>query len=34
MFQPADGLCVAGPCVKRSLRPWLVEVRGGEVVAG
>ena len=32
MFQIADGLCVAGPCVKRSLRPWPVAVRGDEVV--
>lgn len=33
MFRPEDGLCVAGPCVKRSLRPWPVEVRDGAVVA-
>ena len=32
MFQIADGLCVAGPCVKRSLRPWPVRLRGDEVV--
>lgn len=32
MFRPDDGLCVAGPCVKRSLRPWPVEVRDGRVV--
>lgn len=34
MFRPDDGLCVAGPCVKRSLRPWRVEVREGRVVTG
>ena len=34
MFRIDDGLCVAGPCVKRSLRPWPVAVRGDEVVAG
>ncbi len=33
MFRIDDGLCVAGPCVKRSLRPWAVEVRGDDVVA-
>ena len=27
-----DGVCVAGPCVGRSLEPWPVEVRDGEVV--
>ena len=31
MFQPDDGLCVAGPCVGRRLRPWAVEVAEGEV---
>ncbi len=32
MFRPEDGLCVAGPCIKRSLRPWPVEVCGGRVL--
>ena len=32
LFRIEDGLCVAGPCVKRSLRPWPVEVRDGDVV--
>lgn len=32
LFQPADGLCVAGPCAKRALRPWPVAVQGGAVV--
>ncbi len=32
MFRPQDGLCVAGPCVNRSLRPWPVLVRDGRVV--
>ncbi|MGC1304358.1 MAG: Rieske 2Fe-2S domain-containing protein [Caulobacteraceae bacterium] len=31
LFQPADGLCVGGPCAGRSLRPWPVEVAGEEV---
>lgn len=32
LFRPDDGVCVAGPCVKRALRPWAVRVEGGEVV--
>lgn len=32
LFRPDDGVCVAGPCVKRALRPWPVVVRGEEVV--
>ena len=32
LFRPDDGVCVAGPCVKRALRPWAVEVRDGMVV--
>jgi nitrite reductase/ring-hydroxylating ferredoxin subunit len=33
MFRPEDGLCVAGPCSGRSLRPWPVQVLGEEVRA-
>lgn len=32
LFRPGDGVCVAGPCVKRALRPWAVRVRSGEVL--
>ena len=32
LFRPDDGVCVAGPCVGRALRPWPVVVRDGEVV--
>jgi nitrite reductase/ring-hydroxylating ferredoxin subunit len=31
LFQPGDGLCVAGPCAGRKLRPWPVEVIAGQV---
>ncbi len=31
LFQPDDGLCVAGPCMGQRLRPWPVEVIGGLV---
>lgn len=34
LFRPDDGVCVAGPCVKRALRPWTVVVRAGEVLTG
>ena len=32
LFRLDDGLCVAGPCVNRALRPWAVAVQGGQVV--
>ncbi len=32
LFRPVDGLCVAGPCPGRSLRPIPIEVRDGWVV--
>ena len=32
LFRPEDGVCVAGPCVGRALRPWPVAVREGAVV--
>ena len=31
LFRPEDGVCVAGPCVGRALRPWTVAVEGGVV---
>ncbi len=31
LFRPEDGVCVAGPCVGRALRPWAVAVVGGAV---
>lgn len=31
LFQIEDGLCVAGPCVKRALRPWAVKVSGSVI---
>lgn len=31
LFRPDDGLCVAGPCVGRALRPWPVRVDDGAV---
>jgi len=31
LFRPDDGLCIAGPCVGRSLRPWAVTLRDGWV---
>lgn len=34
LFRPEDGMCVAGPCVNRALRPWPVAVRDGMVVTG
>ncbi len=33
LFQPADGLCIGGPCAGRSLWPWAVEVRDGTIFA-
>lgn len=33
LFQPTDGLCVAGPCVGRRLHAWPVRVSGDLVVA-
>ena len=33
LFNPADGQCVAGPCVGRSLEPVPVMVEAGMVVA-
>ena len=32
LFRPDDGMCVAGPCVGRALRPWAVAVEDGAVV--
>lgn len=32
LFQPLDGLCVAGPCTGLRLEPWPVEVREGAVL--
>ncbi len=32
LFRPDDGVCVAGPCVGRALRPWPVRVEAGAVV--
>lgn len=32
LFRPDDGECVAGPCLGRTLEPWPVTVREGEVV--
>jgi nitrite reductase/ring-hydroxylating ferredoxin subunit len=32
LFRIEDGVCVAGPCVTRALRPWEVRVADGEVV--
>lgn len=34
LFRPHDGVCVAGPCVGRALRPWPVAVEDGAVVTG
>lgn len=34
LFRPADGMCVAGPCVGRALRPWAVSVEEGSLVTG
>ncbi len=34
LFRPDDGVCVAGPCVGRALRPWAVAVEDGAVVTG
>ena len=31
LFRVEDGLCMAGPCVTRSLRPWPVEAVDGAV---
>ncbi|MFP2926692.1 Rieske (2Fe-2S) protein [Pyxidicoccus sp. 3LG] len=31
LFQPADGLCVGGPCAGSRLTPWPVRVEGGVV---
>jgi nitrite reductase/ring-hydroxylating ferredoxin subunit len=31
LFRPDDGLCIAGPCVGRSLRPWPVALDEGWV---
>jgi nitrite reductase/ring-hydroxylating ferredoxin subunit len=31
LFQPEDGLCVAGPCAGQRLRPWPVTVSGETV---
>ena len=32
LFRLGDGLCVAGPCAGRSLKPWPVRVDGDTVV--
>ena len=32
LFRPLDGVCVGGPCAGKSLTPWLVRVKGGDVV--
>ena len=32
LFRPEDGVCVAGPCVGRALRPWPVRIEDGTVV--
>jgi nitrite reductase/ring-hydroxylating ferredoxin subunit len=32
LFRPADGFCVRGPCVGRSLVSLPIELRAGEVV--
>lgn len=32
LFRLGDGLCVAGPCAGRSLKPWPVRVEGDAVV--
>jgi nitrite reductase/ring-hydroxylating ferredoxin subunit len=34
LFQPDDGLCVAGPCAGRALEPWPVTVADGRVRTG
>ena len=34
LFRIEDGMCVAGPCVNRALRPWPVAVVAGDVVTG
>ena len=28
LFRPLDGVCVAGPCAGRALRPWPVRIEG------
>jgi nitrite reductase/ring-hydroxylating ferredoxin subunit len=33
LFRIGSGVCVAGPCVGRSLWPWPVRVEGEDVVA-
>jgi len=32
LFRPEDGLCLAGPCVGRSLWPWAIELVGEDVL--
>lgn len=32
LFRITDGYCVGGPCAGRSLTPWAVEVRDGQLV--
>ncbi len=32
LFQPLDGMCVAGPCLNEAMAAWPVEVRDGMVV--
>jgi len=32
LFRPDDGLCLAGPCVGRTLWPWPIAVVGDAVV--
>jgi nitrite reductase/ring-hydroxylating ferredoxin subunit len=32
-FDPANGLCVLGPCKGRSLTPYPVHIRNGKVIA-
>lgn len=34
LFQPEDGLCLAGPCIGQRLTPWPVKVAGGLVRTG
>jgi nitrite reductase/ring-hydroxylating ferredoxin subunit len=31
LFRPEDGLCLAGPCVGRSLWPWAIALVGDEI---
>lgn len=31
LFELADGLCVAGPCLGERLTPWSITLRGDEV---